>query len=490
MNLLKSRKFRQGSFATAFTILGIVMIIVLYIMLSTISTRLNWRLDLTPERLFEITQESMDFLAALDEDVNIFVLNDEDSFINAAQPFSFQANEVIRRYESFGARINLEYVDLVRSPTFVANYSDLDLMPNQILIESRNRDRQVVIEFQDLFNIVTGQGGQTTIRSSRAEQVMTSAILNVTSDVQIKVSVLEGYNQSDISSFTQLLEMNNYEIVHENLATVEDINSEATIALLVAPARDISEDDLRKLDRFLNNNNEYGRTLFFITGAEKTPVSQKPNLSAWLAEWGIAIGDSVLFEGDMTRLFSLGDPFAGFVDYSDNERAQDFSQSLRAQELLVASYYSNPLSILFTDRNFRFVNPLLQTSEMSGILPEGELTAEDLDGPHPVLVLSNMFSFENGTQLDSYVLVSGTYTAFSSAALGEVNFANSEYFLGLMGKLANRDDMVMIQDKTFSIDTMQMTWLQARAIAVVVVIILPVVMLGSGIVIWLRRRHR
>jgi len=491
MKFFKSRKFRQGSFATVITVLGVVLILVLYFMFSALSTRFDWRLDLTPERLFEITEESIDFIANLDHDVNVFVLNTEDDFVNAAPPFTFQANEVIRRYESFSTRINLEYIDILRNPTFVASYSELDLRPNQILVESPQTGRHQVIEFLDLFNIVTGQGGQTTVRSSRAEQVMTSAILNVTTDTQIRVSILGGYNQSELLAFTELLELNNYEIVHENLVTVEDIDHEATIALLVAPGRDISEDDLRKLDRFLNNNNQYGRTLFYVAGAEKTPMSEMPNLSAWLEEWGIMVQDSVLVEGDSSKLFMFGDPFVSFVDYSDNERAREFSQAVQAQELFAVSLYSSPLSILFEERGARAVRPLLQTSEMSAILTlDDEPIVEEITGPHPVLVLSTLTSFEGTTRMNSHVLVSGSYSSFNPAILGEVNFANSEYFLEVLNTLAEREDTVRIQDKTFSIATIQMTLTQFRVISAITMIILPVLLLGSGIVIWLRRRHR
>ena len=492
MNIFKTRAFRQGSIATAITVLGVVLILVLNFVLSTLSTHLDWRIDLTHENMFEITQESIDFLATLDKDVHIFVLNEEDNFVNAAQPFTFQANEVIRRYDSVSNRISLEYIDILRNPTFVARFTELDLRPNQIIVESPDTGRYRLIEFRDLFNIVTGQGGQTQVRSSRAEQVMTSAILNVTSDEQITVSVLGGYNQSDISAFTDLLEMNNYVIIHEDLVTIEDIDAEATIAFLVAPARDISEDDLRKLDRFLSNDNALGRTLFYIAGAEQTPMSQMPNLSAWLEEWGIAVHDSVVFEFDMAYLFTLGDFFVGFVDYSDNEVAQEHSQTVRAQNLRAASLYASPLSVLFEERSARVVRPLLQTSDTSGIRPldGAEITEDHLDGPHPVLALSTMTRFEGTTRLNSHVLVSGSYFSFSPSVLGEVNFANSAYFLELMDTLADRDDTVRIQDKTFSITTIQMTITQFYVIAGVTIIILPVGMLVVGIVIWLRRRHR
>ena len=491
MKFLKSRTLRQGTFAVIITILGIVLILTLYYVLSTLSTRFHWSIDMTPDRMFEITQESIDFLENLNKDVNIFVLNREDDFINAAQPFSFQANEVIRRYETFGTRVNLEYIDLIRNPTFAARFSEADLRPNQILVESPQTGRYSIIEFRDLFNIVTGQGGQTSVRSSKAEQIMTSAILNVTSDKQIKISVLGGYNQVPTQVFYELLEMNNFEIIHENLATVEEIDPEATIAFLISPARDITENDLRKLDNFLNNNYYYGKTLFIVTGAEQTPMSQMPNLYNWLVEWGISAQDSVLFEMDPEYRFAFDDPFIGFVDYSGNETALMLSETVRAQNLYVASFYSSPLSILFSQQGSRVVEPLLQTSSSSGIFTgQQQISEADFTGPHPVLILSTMSGIQNNVRVNSHVLVSGSLSSLAPFVLGEVNFANSAYFIDLFNTLSNREDTVRIQDKSFSITTIHTTLAQARIISVMTMILLPLGMLATGVVVWLRRRHR
>jgi hypothetical protein len=483
MNICKSRAFRQGSAATTVTILGVVLIIVLNFVFSSLSTRLRWTLDLTPNRMFEITSVTRDFLAELDKDVNIYVLNSEDIFSSLLGEFSFQANEVIRRYDFFGPRINLQYVDIQRNPTFITAYTELNLSPNLILIESPQTGRRRVVDFWDLFDV--SSRGQV---SSTAEQVMTAAILNVTSDEQIRASVLGGYNQGDFSAFLHLLEMNNYVIVHENLMTIPEVDPDADIVFLVTPARDITEQDLRKLDSFLLNNNNYGKTLFYVACATQTPMSQMPNLSAWLAEWGIAIHDSVLFETN-PNYRSPFDPFLFFVDYSANEAALEYSSGIqeRDSDLRAASVYSRPILILFSERSARIVNPLLQTSPDSGFLIAENQSAP---GPHPVLTLSTELRWQGLVPMRSHVLTSASYASFDRDFLGEVNFSNSEYFLNLLNSLAGREDTVRIQDKTFSIATMQMTLAQARALNIVSMYVLPVALLALGVVLWLRRRHR
>jgi len=491
MKYIKSKAFRQGSIATAITVLGVFLVIVLYIVLSALSTRLHWRIDLTPNRMFELTQDSIDFIRNIDSDVNIFVLNIEDEFVNTAKPFTFQINEVLRKYEAFGPRINLEYVDIVRNPMFFARFSDLDMRPNQIIIESPETGRYKLLGFRELLNIMTDQSGQASIRSSRAEQVITSTILNVSSKEQVRISFLDGYNPGDFSAFLTLMDMNNYEIIFENLTTIPDIDPEATMAFLVTPARDISEDDLRKLDRFLYNNNQYGKILFYVAGAQQTPMALMPNLAAWLEEWGIAIEDSLLFEMDMNFRFTLDDFLIGFVDFSDNEASMELSETSRFQELRAASFYSRPITILFNERNARTVTPLLQTSELSGIYPEdGNLSEENLTGPHPVLTLTTEIRYQAATPMRSHVLVSSSLTSFNQNVLSEVNFANSEYFLNLMNTLADREDTIRIQDKSFRMATIQVTADFIRNLLIIVVVILPLGVLSSGIFVWLRRRYR
>ena len=491
MEFLKSRKFRQGSFATIITVSGVVLILMLYYVFAALGDRYDWRYDLTAEQMFNLTPESVDFLTELDKDVNIHVLNNEDDFVDSAQMFTFQANEVIKKYKAAGSRINLEYVDILRNPTFVARFTNLDLAPNQILIECPDTGRYRLIEFYELYNIATDQAGQAAVRSSKAEQVMTSAISYVVSDEQIRVSILSGYNQGDISDFAYLLAMNNYDIVYENLATVAEIDPLATIALLAAPLRDISEDDLKKLDRFLENNGVGSQTVFYITGASQTPMSHMPNLRAWVNEWGIAVHDSVLVEMDSAHRFAIDDPFIAFVDYSYNETSMELSQAVRAQSLLAAAFYSSPLSVYFEERDFRRVSPLLQTSESSFILADdAQIPEGDYDGPHPVLILSTMTRYQATGPRSSHVLVSGSFSSFNQTVLGELNFANSEYFLQILDALSGREDTIRIQDKNFIVSTMQMTVAEHRVLTAITMVILPMGTIAMGFMVWLRRRHR
>ena len=491
--IFKSRTFRQGSIATAITALGVVVIIVLTMVLSALSTQLDWTLDLTPGRIFQISDETREFLEDLTVDVNIYVLNTEERFLAALGggdwgDYMRQANEIIRRYGSLSPHVNVEYIDILANPAFVARHSDLDLRPSQILIESPHTGRTRVINHFDLFNIQTGRG----VTSSRAEQVMTSAILNVVSERQIRVSVLGGYNNGDISAFTALLEANNYEIVHQNVM-IEDIDPEATIAILVAPQRDLGEESLRRIDTFLSNDYQLGRTLFYVASFVQPPMSQMPNLSAWLEGWGIVIGDSMVFES--VRLLQTGNPatigYVALVNYAEDV----FSAQMRPRQIYPAIAFARPIS--GQTRGAREVQTLLEFSPQSGVVPNPmppgwgfPFPEEFQTGPQPALILSREIRHEGFERMTSQVLVSGSHDSFSSLFIEHASYANADYFLTVMNELAGREDTVRIRDRTISISIMAMTATQFYVISLVVFIVLPLSLLIFGIIVWWRRRHR
>jgi hypothetical protein len=75
--------------------------------------------------------------------------------------------------------------------------------------------------------------------------------------------------------------------------------------------------------------------------------------------------------------------------------------------------------------------------------------------------------------------------------LENVNFANSAYFLELLGTLAGSGDhRVYLQDKTIGYTPLGLTLQEALWIAAVFVALLPLGVIVVGIVVWARRRRK
>ena len=150
-------------------------------------------------------------------------------------------------------RITLEFVDITENPTFVSKYPDLELGAYDIILESG--EQKEVLSFQDLYDYDTTG---SSITASRVEQKVTGALMSVTSQEKTRIMVLDGYQDTEPSSLTTLLEGNQYEIIRRSLLT-EELDDNASAAILFAPQNDLEEDSIRKISAWLDNDGKQDR---------------------------------------------------------------------------------------------------------------------------------------------------------------------------------------------------------------------------------------
>ena len=98
-----------------------------------------------------------------------------------------------------------------------------------IILESG--EQKEVLSFQDLYDYDTTG---SSITASRVEQKVTGALMSVTSQEKTRIMVLDGYQDTEPSSLTTLLEGNQYEIIRRSLLT-EELDENASAAILFAP---------------------------------------------------------------------------------------------------------------------------------------------------------------------------------------------------------------------------------------------------------------
>ena len=482
-NIINSRNFKYGSVSVIITISVILFIVLLNAALAFLFARYPLNIDLTRNRVFEISKDTEDILAALDQDVTIYVMNSESGFVSASpQEYFIQANEVIRKYAQYSSRVRIEYVDLIRNPDFVSRYPGDQIRINDIIIASP--DRHKVIFPSALFNVFSSEYGDY-VASSRAEQAVTSALINVTSEKEFLALVLSGHGFYDVLSFLELLMLNNYKAAEINLLTNE-IPAEASLIILANPARDLSPEELRKIDAFLNNGNS--RVFFYLASVVQP---EAPNLDEFLREWGIAVGSGLIFETDANRLISPS-PYIAIVDYAEDK----YSQNMKQRNLQLMFAQSRPLRTVFNEYDSRFVTPLLKFSGTSGIRPadapnDWTVSPSYITGNETALFLSTQASLDadrNYTQ--NHVLVSGSVLALEESTLGNPYLANSAYFLDLFANLLGREDNFYIMDKIIGFTELRASYSQIIVIIVIFAVLLPLAVLGAGIAVWLRRRHK
>lgn len=485
MNMFKSRKFRQGTAATVITILVIALIVVLNLLVTAVSDRYSLSVDLTENKVFTLSPETVDFLATLDRDVKIWFLFEENA-ISSTTGYYKQTYELVKKYVAQSPHITLEFQNIVENPTFASNYPDLTLSMGDILLESG--EKTVRLSSADLFNSsmsFAAMGG--SIASSKAEQSITSGILSLVTDQKIVVSFLGEHGEVDASAFANNLTLNNYECIQQNLLT-EDIHPEAAVAVLAAPTRDLSEEETKKLDRFLENGGNYGKTLVYFATPGQPDM---PVMNAFLEEWGVRPGDGLVIDIDTRNTYGdMSMPITNYV-------GSTYGATLAQKSLYAIAPLARPMEILFTENGSRTVRTLLQFSATSTIIPSDAQsgwapTQDDIKPNLPALILAQQAkeTAEGEEPLVSSVLISSTVSMIDPAILSNLSFSNNEYMLELFDDLAGREVTIRIQDKTMGGNEISITTATIIQIAIVIVVIFPLAVLIFGIVVWLRRRHR
>ena len=125
-------------------------------------------------------------------------------------------------------------------------------------------EKHKLVKSSDLFNSEMNYNTFSyVVTSSKAEQSVTSALVNVTSDEITKVAILKGYDEADASTLTSLLTSNNFDVEEVNIVT-DEIPEDAKLAVIFSPGRDYDQSSLKKVDAFLSNGEKLGKSLVFV----------------------------------------------------------------------------------------------------------------------------------------------------------------------------------------------------------------------------------
>lgn len=473
---MQDRRFRYGILATLITILVIVMIVIANVVVNTYAGSSNsLSFDLTSQKLYELSQDSRDYLKKLDKDVSITVLADEKKLADSSS-YEVQAYRTLLNYPENSSHISLSFVSLEDNPTFVSKYPDQNLTSYDIVVACGDEVR--VIAFQDLFNYST-TGSSTSITSSKAEQMITNAIQAVTTKSEVKVSVLTGLSTNSAEAVESLLKDNNFQVEEQSITT-EDIDPDAVMAVLYAPSVDPDEAMLKKLDTWLDQDGKQGKTLFVFADPNYPDM---PNLQTFLGDWGLTMEDGCVFESDASKYYN--NPLYPVAQYADT----DYAGNLVTGSGTLVMALCRPVDILFDEQDGYQTDVLLDFSETSGNVSLGSKTLTPT-GDEKGMVLST-HSYYGTETTESHVILSGaSVDAFGSEMLGNAALTNSKYLQGLFNRFGERENAVEAAAVDFSSPTHNMSALGTYAVSILFMIVLPAAVVVCGLVVFLRRRHR
>lgn len=494
---INTKKLKYGTVATVITVIVIVLVVLLNIIVTSLGERYDMKFDLTPNKNFEISGETLDYLAKVNESVEICTTVDEDFFETTENIYYRQAYEVLKKYAQNSSKIEVNFVDMTVNPTYVEKYKQYysgSINDYSIVVFNKDSHRIRVISVNDLFNTEIDYNYFTqSIVSSKAEQVLTSALMYVTDPDPKKAAYLNVVSQSASGgNITDMLETNGFDVVTVDPLT-EELPMDADLIVINAPLNDFSEDLIGKLYDFMENGGNYGKNMIYTASVSQNDT---PNINAFIEEWGIKIGDGIIAENDAQNRVSPSSPY----EIKTYIESSDYSGGIPAETVSnpVDVPNSRPLEVMFDHFGNIDAMSLLNTSETSFVMTNEMMQhiAETNEMPEiteksvSVMALSRKYAFVDNVQTYSNLVVFGSDYILDGSLTGKTYYNNGDYFASVINKISGKESGVYIVAKDLSSPTYETNPKRDNALRIVFMFVLPALVAASGIAVWLKRRHK
>lgn len=462
----------------------LVALVLVNVIARTLTTRYSLYADLTANAAFRLQDATKEFAENLDKDVDLYVLANENVFEGYGD-YYVQANKLVHQLDAASDKVRIHYVDLTTNPSFTASYPDVDWSESHLMLAVCG-ERYQILDAEDFFDYELDESTYTyVITSQHIEQALATAILGVSTDQIINISVLTGQDEEDLSPFLKLLTNNAYNVEEVNLSTAT-LPADSTFLIIYAPQVDIDDDMAEQIADWLYNDGNYGRNLVYFP-SDKQPVDSFENLNALIADWGMKVDYGYVYESDASYIAaSLNTPLCSMYEYAD----ETFTEDLRNPSIPVFLYYTMPIEI--TDENI--AKAMLTSSEKAGFAP---MLEEDREGYEPVIQAYNGAAYgtkSNGETEDeraSHVVVIGSYDALSEGFLKYNSYNNGAYFVNIFNVLCDRGNLgIVIEGKNLDSQHLGVQTDTTVFLFWFVVVAIPLSLLIAGLVMGIIRRFK
>ncbi len=479
MKFLTSRKFKIGAFGAAVTAVILLIVLAVNYIAVLLTDRKDAFIDLTAEKAFELSEEAREVFANLEDSIRVTVLFSKESY-ETLNPYCAQVVYILDQAEKENEKVSVRYVDPLENPEVAASYPGAACTQGDMIMENTESGRFYEVPFSDMFFF----GNSGNITGSKAEAVIASRMMSMTSGKSYNIAFTKGHGEDETEELRSLMELNNYTI--SDISTVtEDIPEDTLCLVIVAPKVDFSNEEIMKMEQFMRNSGDYGKSILYFTSVEQPVV---PNLAAFLANYGFEITTEIVGETDSRYTFGDSQFYALSGYLEENYSAKALSAGLAS-----ISPYTRPISILFVNSSNVRTAPLMSFSPSSMAIDMVD-TSKYRSGSNGDLysaAVAEQYEYVTGEgERMSKLVVFGTSSFVNDTMLSTESLGNAEYIVGVMAQLAPNETSVEIAAKSILGGYMSISSRTASILGVIYIAIVPLMIIAAGIYVYIRRRNK
>ncbi len=438
----------------AFTLLFLTVIG----LLGWLSTRYNHEADWTASGRHTLSEASIALMGQLDGPVTLTSFTREDDLSGLRK----RTKGLVARYQRV-------------KPDIILNFVDPDLNPDRVRAEGITLDGELLLEY----------GGRRENLKAIGEQALTNALQRMMRSGERRVLFLSGHGERrfdgaanhDLGSWGRALTEQGFHFDAVNLSIDTAIPDDTAVLVIANPQVVLLPGELQLIQQYINNG---GNLLWFSDPEEEngtTPLADQLGLN-------FLPGTIVDPTGQM-----LGIEHPAFVVVPEYP-AHPISEGLATLSLFPRAH---AIEVAEEKEGWQSL-PLLNTlprswAELDAL--EGSIAYEqgvERSGPLTIGMLLDRKLGEGEAQKMQRVAVLGDGDFLSNSYLG--NGANQELGNRLLNWLSLDDSHITIAPRTSPDTRLEMTPTLSLVIGFGFLLVVPGLLIGSGLAIWWKRRKQ
>ncbi len=498
---MDSRRFRYGSMATAITAVVAVLVVVLNVVVSLLADRFPINIDLTQNKLFSLSDNSVEIAKSINKDVQVIVFGSEDLYKNPNMGSDYYQVEALykeiykalQQYTSYsGGKVTVKYEDLNLNPQLATQYTKYEVTSGDILLLCGDRYQKA--SFNDMYEISGDGYTQAQTVSSKVEVTLASRIKNVMRDTVQVVTAFVGHEEDEdtVSALKSIYEANGYEFKELNLASSEEIDANTVAGLIVGPTKDFTAEEIERLQKWLDNDGKLDRNLMVFADFQ----AECKNLYEFLnVEYGLEVTDNLVMETSLTRTYRYSG-FYPYADTADTDFTKDLSGSANVLTPLTRQIVTHKEN---NSENSLYNVPIITFPESAKLMKIKDATDENASSEddksfaadaYPIngMAAAVKWTYVDNEQVKTNVILSGSTQMILAAS--QANVKNENVLMSALGAMTGVVDDINVSTKSLERDTI--TFSDSTTLIVglgVFTVGIPVIILIICLVVFLKRRH-
>jgi len=440
------------------------------------------RLDLTSNKFYTLSDQTLDALKGLQQDVNVTLFTSPTHAGNT-QPQVQRAQQLLEEYGKKSTKFRFKVVDTDRNPGEAKRYGIHEY--NTVVFESGDNRKDVL---QRDYITYSFQGRQP-IPKFQGEAAFTSALMSMSDTTHLVFYFTEGHGEKQLTSpqedgystFKDMLEKENYSVKTLNLLQSK-IPDDAAGIVALGPVRAFQPSEAKLIEDYAKAGGKVMICLDLMDAVSRRTVTAT-GLSGLLKDFGIKVDNDLAIDNTS---YLPPNPSAILPTYGSHPIVQKLSDN-HLPSLMVFSREiekadpalkgaTSTVILQTTDKGWGVNNLKEQITYHPGV---------DVKGPIPVAVASE-YALTDGSNKKARVVVYGTSNFFSNqfaSTLGNLDLA-----LNTFAWLGEQENKVSIHPKEEENRTLNLSNVSAMLVVVVTIILMPLGALVAGFIVWFRRR--